>query len=88
LPDRPRREVSALSRFIKRWTLPFYVGVALLNVILVPMALWAFPRTTLTLTLIILITGALNALGTLGDALVAHEQNETLDSIDDSTSDD
>lgn len=83
----PRRAVSPLVRFIEHYTLPFYVMVAALNFILIPLALLAFPRTTLTLTLIILITGSLNSLGTLGDALVAHAQNEQLASIDAETSD-
>jgi hypothetical protein len=83
----PRRVVSPLSRFIQRWTLPFYVSTALLYLVLIPMTLLVFPSTTLILTLIILITGALSAMGTLGDALVAHEQNKTLESIDEDVSD-
>lgn len=79
------KPASALSRFIQRWTLWYYGLTAALYLVLVPMTLWFFPSTTLVLTMIILITGMLSALGTLGDALVAHEQNQRLESIDEDT---
>jgi len=75
-----------MANWIRRLTLPFYLGTALLYVVLIPLTMFAFPNTTLTLTMIILITGFLAALGTLGDALVAHEQNKSLESIDDEVS--
>lgn len=83
----PRRALSPLSRFIQRATLPFYIGVAVLYLVLIPLTLLVFPATTLMVTLLILLSGFLGALGTLGDALVSHEQNRTLASIDDEVSD-
>lgn len=83
----PRKAASGASAFIKAATLPFYIGQAILYLLLIPATLYVFPATTKLLTLFVLGSGLLGALGTLGDAIITHEQNKTLDKVDEEVSD-
>lgn len=73
--------------FLERYTIHYYAVVALLSLAMIPLALWVFPSTTLLLTVIVLFTGFLSALGDFSAMLIDLHQNDEIDALQDDVDD-
>lgn len=82
--DRTQKAFRAgIVGFLEKYTIHFYIAVALLSLAMIPLAIWVFPSTTLLLTVIILFTGFINAVGSLSSTLVDLHQNDEIDDLND-----
>lgn len=69
--------------WIEKYTIHYYVVVALLSLAMIPASIWVFPSTTMFLTIVVLFTGFLSAMGDLSSILIDLHQNDEIDSAQD-----
>lgn len=67
-----------LAKFIKRWTIPWYIMTTLLYFLAIPFTVLVFPATTLILTVIVLFGGFTSSMAALASVLVTDEQDDRL----------
>ena len=72
---------AKLVGLLEKYTIHYYAIVALFTLAMIPLAIWVFPSTTLLLTVIILTTGFLSALGDFSSILIDLHQNDEIDSL-------
>jgi hypothetical protein len=84
----PRYVNSALVRFIKKWTVPWYTITMLLYAAAIPMTIWVFPSTTLILSIFVLFGGFTASMASLASALISAEQDKAMASVEDEVSQD
>lgn len=84
----PKYVSSALVRFIKRWTVPWYTVTVGLYAVSIPLTIWVFPRTTILLAVFVLFSGFTASVASLASALISADQDKALASVEDEVSDD
>lgn len=67
--DKNRRFRRHAVKWLRKHTIAFYAWCAGLYAALIPLSIWAFPSTTLSLSIIVLGTGLLSSLGSLASVL-------------------
>lgn len=70
------RGTRALVRFLKRWTVPWYLLTVVLYAVAIPLTIWVFPSTTLLLTIFVLFGGFTASVASLASALLSADSEE------------
>lgn len=82
-----KRFRATVVGLIEKYTIHYYVAVAVLALAMIPLSIWVFPSTTLFLTVIVLFIGFLSAMGDLSSILIDLHQNDEIDSLQDDVGD-
>jgi hypothetical protein len=69
-----------LKRFIKRYALHWFVITVIGYLLMIPLTIWLFPATTLSLSIYILLLGFTSSVASLADVLP--EEDEDVEPVD------